>query len=116
MKNRAGAAAGALFACAAIVAAVVLLRDGRGITFMGDEWSYINRFVTVHGLDSVLRSPGSDYLLVAPLFLYERLLDVFGMTSYVPFRVVAVCVHLPCPLLLFLPLRRRAGARPAAAA
>ncbi len=106
-------AAGVVGAAAAAVAAI-LAYEGRGITFTGDEWAYVAHVFTHSGVGGLLSSPGSDYLLLVPLFLYERLLDLFGMTSYVPFRVAAIATHLAVAALLFALLRRRIG--PVAAA
>src|SRR6058998_3185240 len=109
MGNRARALPGALFAGAAVAAAAILLYEGRGLTFTGDEWSYLGHLVNDPRPASLLSSPGSDYLMVIPLFLYARLLDAFGAASYIPYRVVGVSVHLLCASLLFLLLRRRVG-------
>lgn len=105
-----------VFAAAAAAAAALLIHEGRGITFTGDEWSYAGHLVTHSGADRLLTSPGSDYAMPVPLLVLDGMLDLFGMTSYVPYRLLGVAAHLTCAGLLFLLLRRRVGAMPAALA
>jgi hypothetical protein len=116
MRGKAPALASALFAAAAATATALLAVDGRGMTFTGDEWAYAGHLITHSGPDRFLTSPGSDYLMAVPLLVYQRMFELFGMASYVPYRVVAIALHLACALLVFLLLRRRIGRVPAALA
>jgi hypothetical protein len=114
--NGASALGVGIFAAAAAAAAALLIYEGRGVTFTGDEWAYAGHLVTQSGADRLLTSPGSDYAMPVPLLMLDGMLNAFGMTSYVPYRLVGVAAHLVCAGLLFLLLRRRVGAVPAALA
>jgi hypothetical protein len=111
-----GALGAGIVAAAAAAAAALLIYEGRGITFTGDEWSYAGHLVTHSGADRLLTSPGSDYAMPVPLLVLAGMLDLFGMASYVPYRLLGVAAHIACAVLLFLLLRRRVGAVPAALA
>jgi hypothetical protein len=111
-----GALGAGIVGAAAAAAAALLIYEGRGITFTGDEWAYAGHLITHSGPDRFLTSPGSDYAMPVPLLVLKAMLEAFGMTSYVPYRLLGVAAHLVCAGLLFALLRRRIGAVPAAVA
>lgn len=91
---------------AAVVATVVILRAGRGLTFFFDEWSFILDRRT-GSIDDYLTSH-NGHLGVFPIAIFKAMFAVFGLTSYTPYRVLVVVAHLACCGLLFVYLRRRA--------
>ena len=90
---------------AAVVAAVVILRAGRGTNFFFDEWEWITRRRDA-SLDDFLR-PHHGHFSAIPVAVYKVLFEVFRIRSYLPYRVVVLASHLTCCMLLFVYLRRR---------
>ena len=90
---------------AAVVAAVVLLHVGRGLTWFYDEWSWILQRRT-GSLDDFLANH-NGHLNLVPVIVYKTMWAVFGLTDYTAFRVLDVVVHITTCVLLFVYLRRR---------
>ena len=90
---------------AAVVAAVVLLHVGRGLTWFYDEWSWILQRRT-GSLDDFLANH-NGHLNLVPVVVYKTMWAVFGLTDYTAFRVLDVVVHIATCVLLFVYLRRR---------
>jgi hypothetical protein len=95
-----------VLAVAAVVATVVILRAGRGLTFFYDEWSWIQDRRT-GSIDDYLESH-NGHLGAFAVAVYKAMFSAFGLTDYAPYRVLAVVLHLACCALLYLYLRRRA--------
>lgn len=104
----------AVFGALAIVAGAVLLYVGRGTTFYYDDWSFL---LTRRGggLDSFLEGHNGHFSLL-PVLVYKALWGTVGLDGYWAFRVVVVLLHLCAATLVFLLVRPRLGAWPAAAA
>lgn len=105
------------------LAAGLMLWAGRGTGFVSDELLYFGRMVELPdgfvsfdsaGLEYYL-APFSGHLQAAGKLIFEALFALVG-TDYLVFRVVAVALVLLCAGLVFVLVRRRAGAMVALAA
>ena len=87
-----------------LVAVVVLVRLGMGLTFFADEWAVIaDRAVTPGDL---LR-PFNEHWLAVTIVAYRAILAVAGMGSYVPYLAVLAVLHAAVALLVYALVRRR---------
>src|SRR4051794_4051298 len=95
------------FVLLAIAAFVVLLYLGRGLTFFGDEWTFITgrQALTL----SNLLEPHNEHWTLFPILAYKALFSVVGLHSYLPYLVVLLALHLTAAGGLFVLLRRTAG-------
>jgi len=98
---------------AMLASAVVVLWEGRHMTFFQDEWTLLlNR----RGYSpDVLLGNVNGHLVLIPLLIYKALLAIFG-ASYTPFRVADVLSALLCAGLAFRLIQPRVGDLPALAA
>jgi hypothetical protein len=98
----------AALAAAMALAAALLLWEGRGLTFLVDEWWF--GFAGATKLDaSSLLTPDNGHLAVVPIPLTKASLELFGAGTTPPLRLVGILAHLGTALFLFLLLRRRIG-------
>jgi hypothetical protein len=99
---------------AATMAAVLLLLlwEGRGLTFFVDEWSFGYGFRTGHDLSAFL-APDNGHLALVPVLITKASLQLFGATTALPLRLVSVAAHLSVGLFFFLLVRRSIGGRAA---
>src|SRR5262245_15189543 len=88
-------------------ATLLLLLQSR-LTFVADDWSFLldRRGVSA----AVFLDPHNNHIVVLPVSIYKALLEVFGMTSALPFQIVSTGIFLLSNLALFAYLRRRVGA------
>lgn len=98
-------------AAAGAISIAVLLHAGRETTFFFDEWDWVQSR-RANTLDSFL-APHNGHLSVVPVAIYKLLFAAVGLSSYVPYRLVALGLHLTCAALLFVYLRRRLEPIPA---
>ena len=88
-------------------ATVLLLLQSR-LTFVADDWSFL---LDRRGLSAaVLLDPHNNHIVVLPVSIYKALLEVFGMSSALPFQIASTGVFLLSNVALFIYLRRRVGA------
>ncbi len=85
----------------------LLLFVGRWLLFWFDEWDFVFQRQTLT-LDSVF-APHLDTLLATLSLLYQGLLAVFGMRTYLPFLLVTWLAHFVCVVLLYRIVVRRSG-------
>jgi hypothetical protein len=95
------------FAALAVLAFALLLYEGRGFTFQGDEWDFLLHR-RGHSL-SVFLTPHNEHLSALPILAYKLLFQIFGARSAVPFRVLAAVLATICATLVFVLARRRLG-------
>jgi hypothetical protein len=89
---------------AAMVAVVVLVRLGLGLTFFADEWAVIaDRTVTAPDL---LR-PFNEHWLAVTIVVYRAMLGLVGMDTYVPYLAFLAVLHAIVALLVYALVRRR---------
>ena len=91
--------------------ATLLLIFQSKLTFTGDDWSFL---IERQGRSlGVFLDPHHGHISILPVTIYKALLSTFGMSSSLPFSVVATLVFLLSAVLLFVYLRRRVGDWPA---
>jgi hypothetical protein len=100
---------------AAVASAVVLLASfavldhlGRGRTFFYDEWDFVQHRSS--GVVDPLLEPHNGHLSIVPVAVFRLLFETVGLEHYRPYRWVGLSVHVLVVVLLFLLVRRRAGA------
>jgi hypothetical protein len=89
-------------------AATWMLYLTRGTTFHYDEWNFVlNR--RGHDLDTFF-VPHNEHLVALPVFLFKVLFVTVGLTTYWPYQLMPIMIHLACAALMFVLARRRLGA------
>jgi hypothetical protein len=75
------------FASMLVFGFVLILIETRALSFYSDEWDFLldRRGMSAH----VLLSPHGPHLVLIPILVYKALLQIFGASSYLPFRVLA---------------------------
>ncbi|MGA8928018.1 MAG: hypothetical protein WB462_17550, partial [Solirubrobacterales bacterium] len=92
-----------VFACSATV---LLLLQSR-LTFVADDWRFL---LDRRGLSAtVFLDPHNNHIVILPVSIYKALLEVFGMSSALPFQIVSTGIFLLSNFALFIYLRRRVG-------
>lgn len=85
----------------------VLLYVGRWLLFWRDEWNFVfNR------PDPTLRAvmaPFFDTFAAVPVLVYQALLAVFGLRTYLPYLLVDWTAHFAIAFLLYRIVNRRSG-------
>ena len=107
MRDRAEASAPAILALAMVLATAVLLYWGRGQVMVGDDLFYAQRLAESSLGHAILHS--NLYLIALPMVLYKAMFEVFGIGSYLPYRLVAIALGLLGVALFYAIARRRIG-------
>ena len=97
----------AILAVAMAAAVVVLLYWGRDQVMVGDDLFYAQRLAENPLWHAILHS--NLYLLALPMALYKAMFELFGIGSYLPYRLVAIALALVCVGLFYALARRRIG-------
>ncbi|MBI4935588.1 MAG: hypothetical protein HY828_17035 [Actinobacteria bacterium] len=85
---------------------LVLLDDQRApATFFYDEWGFVQyrRGWSLAGFVD----PHAGHLVAVPAFIYRVGFELFGLTSYRPFRLMVLLTHLGLATAVFAYVRRR---------
>jgi len=100
-------AAAIAFAVLLAVAVPVLLSYGSHLWFFADEWGFLV------GKDAGRSwfAPQNQHWSTAPIIGYQALFAGFGITTYTPYLLVVICMHLGLATLIRT-VMRRAGVRP----
>jgi hypothetical protein len=87
-----------------VIAAAVILREFRGLTFFYDEWDFVqNR----RGWDvGTFLEPHNEHLHLIPTMVFKALFVVVGIGSYWPYAIALVATHVACAWVLFALIRR----------
>jgi hypothetical protein len=93
-----------LFAVVAAVACAGLLVAGRHGTFRQDEWAVIGAPPTS---PASYLLPHNEHWSTIPRLVYQALLDVVGLRSYLPYLAVLLALHLAATAGAFVLLARR---------
>jgi hypothetical protein len=93
------------------VAGVVIVVLGSKLTFILDDWTYI-LYRRDFSADAFLM-PANEHLVGGAVATWKLLLESFGMSSVVPFRIVSTAMFLLGDWFLFVWIRRRLGSWPA---
>jgi hypothetical protein len=97
----------AILALAMAVAAGALIHWGRGQVMTGDDLFYAQRLSENSLGHAILHS--NVYLIALPMAVYKAMFEVFGLGSYVPYRLAAIVLSLLCAALFYSIARRRIG-------
>ena len=95
------------FAAAALASIVYVLWLGRGETFIVDEWSYL-----LQGHESSLSAllePHNGHLIFFPILVLKLMYGVFGISSHLPYALLAVLLNVLIAALLYVFARRSVG-------
>jgi hypothetical protein len=97
-----------LFALAATASGLLLIAWQSKLSFMADDWDFLlNR----RGLSlDVLLRPHVDHIVVGPVAVYKAIQSTIGMEKLFPYALVSTAFFLASVVVLFIYLRRRAGA------
>jgi len=93
------------FGAAALLAFVLLLHVGRGLTWFFDEWDWVQGRRT-GSLDDLLRNH-NGHLIAVPILLYKFSWSAFGLGNYTAMRVLTIAFHIATCAVLLVWLRRR---------
>jgi hypothetical protein len=97
----------AILAMAMVVAAGALIHWGRGQVMIGDDLFYAQR-LSENALGHVILH-SNVYLIALPMVLYKAMFEVFGIGSYLPYRLAAIILALLCATLFYSIARPRIG-------
>ena len=94
-------------AVAIIVSGLLQLHLTRGSSFWADDWTWIatRRANTV----SAFLSPYNGHLSLVPVAIYRLMFAVFGIGSYLPYRIVVIALDLVVGVLVFGYAKSRTG-------
>ena len=80
---------------------------GRGSLFIADEWAYILNYDG--WTPEALLKPAAGHLVGFPMLIYRATIELFGIDSYLPFRVEYLFLRLLTVGIFYLYVRRRIG-------
>ena len=89
------------------VSAVLLLAVRSNLGFLLDDWAFVI-YRSDGGIGDFLE-PHNEHISILPVTIYKLLLSVFGMSSAMPFHVVAVAAFLLAVVAVFWYLRPMVG-------
>ncbi|MDX6627510.1 MAG: hypothetical protein QOE56_2499 [Solirubrobacterales bacterium] len=96
-----------LMGLAALASVVALLAMQSGLTFFQDEW---NMVIHRQGFNAdAFFLPNDVHPVPLPVAIYKLCLEVFGLTTVGPDRVIAVLLYAATAVLLFAYARKRLG-------
>ena len=110
---RADARSVGALAAVLIVATGLALWSTKGVTFRGDEWSWLFNGMDLSA-DAILRDH-NGHLVAFTHAVFGVLPEVVGLGHYWVFRVLALSLHLAVVVLVWLLARRAVGSGPAVA-
>ncbi|MDO8209995.1 hypothetical protein [Conexibacter sp. CPCC 206217] len=87
--------------------ALFLLYASRHMTFFSDDWSFIETRRAISA-DALLESHNGHMTLV-PVVIYQLLFAIFGLSSYLPYLVVLIALHVTACASVFVLARRYVG-------
>jgi hypothetical protein len=99
-----------LFVAACVLAAVVLLALGAGLTFFSDEWAFIESRSL--GDPGTWFAPHNEHWSTVPVLVYRALVETIGIGSYLPYLAILIGLHLTVAGLVYVLVRRSSGPWP----
>jgi nicotinamide riboside transporter PnuC len=95
------------FSAAALASIAYVLWLGRGQTLILDEWSYL---LDGRGWSPVtLLEPHNGHLIVFPVLVLKLMHGTFGISSHLPYQLLAVLLNVLIAGLLYVFARRSVG-------
>jgi hypothetical protein len=95
------------FAALSAVAFVGLLVYGRGMTFLFDEWSFIDGRVP-WDLNVFLRLH-NEHWPATHVLIHKILMEIVGLTTYLPYQAAVLALHVATAAALFAWVKRESG-------
>lgn len=95
------------FAAAALASVAYVLWLGRGQTLILDEWSYL-----LHAREwspTALLEPHNGHLVLFPTLVLKLMYGVLGISSHLPYQLLAVLLNVLIAALLYVFARRSVG-------
>jgi hypothetical protein len=95
------------FSAAALASIAYVLWLGRGQTLILDEWSYL-----LHAREwspTALLEPHNGHLIVFPILVLKLMYATFGVSSHLPYQLLAVLLNVLIAALLYVFARRSVG-------
>jgi hypothetical protein len=100
------------FSLVVAVSAVYFVRVTSDSWFFADEWAMARQVQRTREIVD----PYNGHLSATILGLYRLLLELFGFTTYLPYRVAGIASFVAVPVAMFVVARRAVGALAAAMA
>jgi hypothetical protein len=96
-----------ILAAAIIASGLLQLHLTRGSSFWADDWTWITtrRANTVNAF----LAPYNGHLSLVPIAIYRLMFAVFGIGSYLPYRIVVIALDLVVGALVFTYAKSRIG-------
>ena len=91
-----------------LLAAAFILFANRGMTFYLDDWAYLAQRAAALNETNVFASQNGNWASTE-VFVYRGLAEVFGIGSYLPWRMTSLVIHLVSCALIYVLARRRLG-------
>jgi hypothetical protein len=88
-----------------LLAALLLLYMGRGLSFFYDDWDFVTHDYG-GGIHSLLVAHVGNPVIF-PVVVYKVLFHLVGLNHYAVFRMVVIVLHLACGGLVFVLAARR---------
>ncbi|MEA2330246.1 MAG: hypothetical protein QOH58_384 [Thermoleophilaceae bacterium] len=107
LRTRSGRAELGIELALLAAAGIFILWCGRGLTFLQDEWDFVE--FRLGGDADAFLEPHNQHLLLVVAAVYKALFVTAGLDEYWPYLVVGATAHLLCVALLFEVARRRVG-------
>jgi hypothetical protein len=98
----------------AVLGGTALVVLGAGLTFFADEWAVIEGRSL--GDPATWFAPHNEHWATLQILAYRLLVEGVGLASYVPYQVLLIATHVLVASLVYLLIKRTAGAVPAVGA
>lgn len=96
-----------VFAGAAVASFGFVLWIGRDQTLILDEWSYLTE--TRRWSAEVLLMPHNGHLVLLPILVLKLMYSAFGISSHLPYQLLALLLNVSIAGLVYVFARRRVG-------
>jgi hypothetical protein len=100
--------AGRIFAVSALAAWAILVWMGRGLSFYSDEWYYIEGRSLFD--PATWFPPHGEHWATVHVVVFRLLMEIVGLRTYVPYHALLIGLHIVVAAMVFILLRRWAGA------
>jgi hypothetical protein len=94
-----------------LASGALIVTLGSRLTFFLDDWVFILYRRSFNA--DALFGPDNEHLVAGPVAVWQLLLNTFGLSSTVPYRLVSTAMFLLGAWFLFVWIRRRLGEWPA---
>jgi hypothetical protein len=74
--------------------------------FFGDDWDFLLQRRLTGDADLSLWTPHNEHWSTVPILLFRLLFGVFGISTYLPYALIAIGAHVAIWTIMFVLLRR----------